>query len=346
MTAMRQAQGALRESLLSRIRDEVGRRERFAVFSHEEPDGDAIGSQVALTLALRKLGKTVVSFRYDGVPPALEFLNRDGALTPFRPGKDEAAVRDAEAIVVLDSCDYFRLGDVADAVKACGAFKINIDHHRDNSFFGDINYVRFEAGGAAELVFEVVRALGVPAEGAVAEGLYVGISTDTLGFKYIDPSGNTLQVVGELLRGGLDVEALQEKLYYLRPDTWLDDMAALLRRTVYEDGGAIAWFSIPASRVLTYAQRDLASETLHLLLSMRRVQAVAMLHEGRAGVEVWLRSKAGVDVGAAAKRLGGGGHRTAAGALLQGMGVGEAARRVTGEMRAAIRGDVTPRARS
>ena len=346
MRAMQQARGEHGEALLRRIREEVGRRGRVAVFSHEEPDGDAIGSQVALTLALRRLGKEVASFRYDGVPPALEFLNRDGALAPFRPGEDDAAVRAAEAIVVLDSCDYFRLGDVADAVKASPALKINIDHHRDNTFFGDINYVRFGAGGAAELVFEVVRALGVPAEGAIAEGLYVGISTDTLGFRYIDPSGNMLQILGELVRGGLDVEALQEKLYYLRPDTWLDDMAALLRRTAYEDGGAIAWFSVPASRYLTYSQRDLASETLHLLLSMKRVQAVAMLHEGRSGVEVWLRSKAGVDVGAAAKRLGGGGHRTASGTLVRGMAFGESARRVVGEMRAAVRGEVTPRARS
>lgn len=336
---MQQAQGAHKESLLRGIREAVGAHRRFAVFSHEEPDGDAIGSQVAVTLALRRLGKQVVSLRFDEVPPALEFLNRDGALAPYRPGADERAVGEAEVIVVTDSCAYYRLGDLAEMARGSRALTINIDHHRDNEFFGDINYVRFEAGGAAELVYEVIRALGVPVDGAIAEALYVGICTDTVGFKYVDPAGNMLRILAEIVGSGIDTEALQEKLYYLRPDTWLDDMAGLLRRVAYEDGGSIAWFSIPESRYLTYAQRDLASETLHHLLSMRRVQAVAMLHEGRSGIEVWLRSKSGVDVGAAAKRLGGGGHRTAAGALVRGMPFGDAARAVVGEMRAAVRGN-------
>jgi bifunctional oligoribonuclease and PAP phosphatase NrnA len=339
---MKQAQGELKESLLRGIREAIGGRRRFAVFSHEEPDGDAIGSQVAFSLALRALGKQVIAPRLDGEQPALEFLNRDGALSRYRPGEDERVIGEAEAIVVLDSCDYFRLGDMADAVKRSRALKINIDHHRDNSFFGDINYVRYEAGGAAELVYEVVKALGVPIRGAIADALYVGICTDTVGFKYVDPEGNMLLVLAELVRSGIDTDALQEKLYYLRPYTWLDDMAALIRRVAYEDGGAIAWFSIPGSRFLTYSQRDLASETLHQLLSMKRVQAVAMLHEERSGIEVWLRSKAGVDVGSAAKRLGGGGHRTAAGALVKGMGFGDAARRVVEEIRAAVRGSASP----
>lgn len=333
-----EAQGALKETLLRRIQEAVGAHQRFAVFSHEEPDGDAIGSQVALALALRKLGKRVIAPRCNDVPPPLEFLNRDGVLTPYRPGEDGRGLREAEVMVVVDSCDHFRLGDLADAVKGSRAITINIDHHRDNSFFGDVNYVRYEAGGAAELVYEVVKALGVPVGGAIADALYVGICTDTVGFRYVDPEGNMLLALAELVRSGIDTDALQEKLYYLRPDTWLDDMAALIRRVVYEDGGAIAWFSVPESRFLAYSQRDLASETLHQLLSMKRVRAVAMLHEEKAGIEVWLRSKSGVDVGAAAKRLGGGGHRTAAGVLVKGMGFGEAARRVVEEMRLAVRG--------
>lgn len=335
----RQAQGAAKKSLLAAIRGAVASRRRFAVLSHEEPDGDAIGSQVAVALALRALGKRVFAPRCDDVPPPLEFLNRDGILSPYRPGGNGGELRDAEAVFVLDSCDYYRLGDLSDSARENRGFKVNIDHHRDNAFFGDVNYVRFEAGGAAELAYEVVAALGVPVEGTIADALYVGICTDTVGFKYIDPEGNMLGILAALVKSGIDTDALQEKLYYLRPDTWLDDMAGLLRRTVYEDGGAIAWFSIPESRFLTYAQRDLACETLHQLLSMRRVQAVAMLHEERSGIEVWLRSKSGVDVGEAAKRLGGGGHRTASGALVRGMGFGEAALRVVGEMRRAIRGE-------
>lgn len=342
---MQQAQGPLRESLLGRIRDEIGRRERFAVFSHEEPDGDAIGSQIALTLALRKLGKTVVSFRYDGVPPALEFLNRNGALTPSRPGKDEEAVRDAEAVVVLDSCDYFRLGDMAEAVKACGAFKINIDHHRDNSFFGDINYVRFEAGGrgaglrggaGARCAGRGGRRRG-PLRGHLHRHARVQVHRPV----GQHPAGRRRTSQGRARRRGASGEALLSAARYLARRhggaSPADGVRGRRRHRLVLDPREPDPHLRPAGPGL----RDDAPAFKHAAGAGGRDAA-----RGQGGVEIWLRSKAGVDVGAAAKRLGGGGHRTAAGALVKGMGVGEAARRVTGEMRAAIRGDVTPRARS
>jgi phosphoesterase RecJ-like protein len=335
---MNQARNELKEKLLQEITRAVEAHDRFAVFSHEEPDGDAIGSQIAFTLTLRALGKQVVSTRLDEIPAALDFLNRDRAIEKYRPERDRERIIQAQVAVVLDSANYARLGAMAELVRGSGSLTINIDHHRDSAFFGDINFVRFAAGGTAELVFEVVKALGVPLSGTVAEAIYVGICTDTLGFKYMDPEGNLISVISELVKAGIDIEDLQERLYYFRPDSYLEDLATLLAGVSYENGGSLAWFSIPASNHLTYYQRDLAMEALHQLLSMRKIRAAVMFHDGRSGIEVWLRSKTDVDVGTAAERLGGGGHRTASGVLIRGMNLDQAVRAVLSQINAVLQG--------
>ena len=333
---MQQADKEHKEALASKIRDAIRRHDRFTVFSHEEPDGDAIGSQIAITTALRELGKEVVSLRIDPAPPALEFLNHDRAIRPYDPRRDNDLIRESQVTIIVDCCDYFRLGDLAGVVENTPSLKINIDHHRDNAFFGDLNYVRFIAGGAAELVFEVINALDIPVTGTIAEAIYVGMSTDTVGFRYIDPEGSMLRVIGELIKRGIDVEDLQEKIYCNQPDDYLENLAALLQTVTYEENGGLAWFTMFKSDYLSFYQRELASEALKLLLSVKRVRAALMLHQERAGIEVWLRSKKDVNVGRAAFRIGGGGHHTASGALIRGKtmeeGIAETLRSVRMEM--------------
>ncbi len=334
---MKQADSENKTELLENITEVIRKYDRFAVFSHEEPDGDAIGSQIAITTALRELGKEVVSLRVDPAPPALEFLNRDRAIRPYDPRRDDDLIRETQVTIIVDCCDYFRMGELAEVVKNSPSLKINIDHHRDNAFFGDLNYVRFIAGGAAELLFELITALGVPVTGTIAEAIYVGMSTDTVGFRYIDPEGSMLKVIGELIKGGIDVEDLQEKIYCNQPDDYLENLAALLQTVTYEENGALAWFTMFKSDYLSFYQRELASEALKLLLSVKRVRAALMLHQERAGIEVWLRSKKDVNVGRAAFRIGGGGHHTASGALIQGKtmeeGILETLRSVRMEMK-------------
>ncbi len=326
-----------RDNLLFRISRMIRENRSFAVFSHQEPDGDAIGSQVAVTAALKGLGKEVASLRVDPAPPALEFLNRDGLIRSYSPDRDDPAIERAGAVIVVDCCDYFRLGRLAGPAKAAGGKVVNIDHHRDNAFFGDVNYVRYEAGGTAELVFEVLKSLAVPISGTIADALYVGLSTDTVGFRYIDPEGNLLEVVRELIKGGIDVEDLQERIYCNQPDSYLEDLAALLRTVRYEEDGGLAWFTMFDSDSLTFYQRELASEALKQLLSIRRVRAAVMLHREAAGVEVWLRSKKDVNVNRAAGKVGGGGHHTAAGALVRDKSLEEATKAVLAAVREEMR---------
>ena len=323
--------------IIEEIRQAVLSRERFALFSHEEPDGDAIGCQVALTLALRELGKEALAFRLEPLSESLGFLNREEVIQFYEPDRDLPSIEKADVIFILDSCDYYRLGELAEPVRESSAHKINIDHHRDNAFFGDINLVRFSAGGAAQLLFPVIESLGVEVKGTIADAIYVGMSTDTVGFRYIDPDGNVIAVIERLIKAGIDVEDLQEKIYCNQPESYLDDLAALLAGVKYEKGGTLAWFVMPAKPHLTFYERELANEILKQLLSIKKIRAAAMLHQERNGVEVWLRSKTEVNVGAAALRLGGGGHRTASGALVRGGQLQEIIPRVLSEVRREMR---------
>jgi len=257
---MQQADQTHKAALSNIIRDTINQHKRFAIFSHEEPDGDAIGSQIAITTALRKLGKEVLSLRVDPSPPALEFLNCDQAIRKYDPVRDNNYIREAEVTIIVDCCDYFRLGDLAEIVEDSPSLKINIDHHRDNVFFGDLNYVRFIAGGAAELAFEVIKALEIPVTGIIAQAIYVGMSTDTVGFRYIDPEGSMLRVIDKLITGGIDVEDLQERIYCNQPDDYLENLAALLQTVTYEENGSLAWFTMFKSDYLSFYQRELASE--------------------------------------------------------------------------------------
>ncbi len=318
--------------IIAEISKVVLQGKRFALFSHEEPEGDAIGCQVALTLALRELGKEAYAFRLEPLSKSLDFLNREEVIRLYDPARDRSWIEEADICFILDSCNYYRLGELADPVRESPALKINIDHHRDNDFFADINLVRFSAGGAAQLLFPVIESLGVKVAGTMADAIYVGMCTDTVGFRYIDPEGNVIAVIERLIKAGIDVEYLQEKIYCNQPDSYLDDLAALLAGVKYEKGGTLAWFTLPDQPHLTFYERELANEILKLLLSIKKIRASAMLHQEKNGVEVWLRSKTEVDVGSAALRLGGGGHRTASGALVRGGKLEETIPRVLSEV--------------
>nr|HPQ66534.1 DHHA1 domain-containing protein [bacterium] len=262
------------------------------------------------------------------------FLNRGSVIEKYDPPRHDSLLARCDAVAMVDCCDFYRLGRLETAAKTVPGPVVNIDHHRDNGFFGAVNYVRFSAGGAAQLVFETLKAMGVAIAGQIAEALYVGLSTDTVNFRYIDPEGRMIGMLGELVEAGIDIELLQERLYCSNRDTYLDDLYAILRSVSYERDGNLAWFTLYRSEHLSFYQRELASEALKQLLSLERVRAAVMMHEENAGVEVWLRSKRDADVGSAAKVLGGGGHQTAAGALLRGARLEEAIPRVLEEVSA------------
>src|SRR5438270_2288054 len=172
---------------------------RFAILSHVSPDGDALGCQIALALSLQQLGKEVRVWNEDGMLEKYSFLPRAELLT-----KPPAGPEDVDVAIALDTAIQNRLGT---ALEAIGSAKIwiNIDHHPSNPGYGDLVYIDSTAPATGQILFELIKNQNLPLNRAIAENLFVAISTDTGSFQYPNTTARTFEIVSELVRAGVDV---------------------------------------------------------------------------------------------------------------------------------------------
>ena len=299
--------------------EEIGRilreHQRFAILSHVRPDGDALGSQLALALSLKQLGKEVRVWNEDGMLEKYSFLPRAELLTkpPSTPDVVDVAV-------ALDTAIQNRLGTALAAVRSAKIW-VNIDHHLSNPCYGDVVYVDPVAPATAEIVFGLINSQGLPFNHEIAENLYAAISTDTGSFQYPQTSARTFEIAAELIRAGLDVGRLNQQLYESYPRRRLELLRELLRTMRFERGGRVASFSLS---VRTAAELGVLPEDNEGLIDhLRAIRGVIVavffeeLAEGK--VRVSMRSKSDVvDVCAICQKFGGGGHTLAAGARVRG----------------------------
>jgi len=299
--------------------EEIGRilreHQRFAVLSHVRPDGDALGSQLALALSLKQLGKEVRVWNEDGMLEKYSFLPRAELLTkpPSTPDVVDVAV-------ALDTAIQNRLGTALAAVRSAKIW-VNIDHHLSNPCYGDVVYVDPVAPATAEIVFRLIKSQSLPFNHDIAENLYAAISTDTGSFQYPQTSARTFEIAAELIRAGLDVGRLNQQLYENYPRRRLELLRELLRTMRFECGGRVASFSLS---IRTAAELGVLPEDNEGLIDhLRAIRGVIVavffeeLAEGK--VRVSMRSKSdAVDVCAICQKFGGGGHTLAAGARVRG----------------------------
>ncbi len=212
--------------------------ECFAVLSHVRPDGDALGSQLALALSLQQLGKKVRLWNEDGMLEKYSFLPRAELLT-----KPPEAAEDVDVAIALDTAIQNRLGTALTAVRSAKTW-INIDHHLSNPGYGDLVYVDSAAPATGEIIFELIKNQGFPFNRDIAENLYAAISTDTGSFQYPKTSARTFEIAAELVRAGLDVGRLNQQLYENYPRRRVELLRELLRTMRFEHGGRVASFSL------------------------------------------------------------------------------------------------------
>jgi len=299
--------------------EEIGRilreHQRFAILSHVRPDGDALGSQLALALSLKQLGKEVRVWNEDGMLEKYSFLPRAELLTkpPSTPDVVDVAV-------ALDTAIQNRLGTALAAVRSAKIW-VNIDHHLSNPCYGDVVYVDPVAPATAEIVFRLIKSQSLPFNHDIAENLYAAISTDTGSFQYPQTSARTFEIAAELIRAGLDVGRLNQQLYENYPRRRLELLRELLRTMRFECGGRVASFSLS---IRTAAELGVLPEDNEGLIDhLRAIRGVIVavffeeLAEGK--VRVSMRSKSdAVDVCVICQKFGGGGHTLAAGARVRG----------------------------
>ncbi|MDQ3626588.1 MAG: DHH family phosphoesterase, partial [Verrucomicrobiota bacterium] len=174
--------------------------------SHVRPDGDAFGSQLALALSLRELGKKVTVWNEDGLLEKYDFLP-GGELLQQPPDEPQTF----DIVVALDTATQLRLGTAGDAATA--PTWINIDHHPSNPRYGDLVHIDSIAPATGQILFEFLSSENLPMNAAIAENLFVAISTDTGSFQYPSTTARTYEIGAELLRAGVDVGRVSQLLY-------------------------------------------------------------------------------------------------------------------------------------
>ena len=300
--------------------DEIGKalreHQQFVVLGHVRPDGDALGSQLALGLSLKQLGKNVRIWNEEGMLEKYSFLPGAEWLT-----KPPAMAEHVDVVVALDTAIQNRLGNTLAAI-ASAKLWINIDHHLSNPGYGDLVLIDSGAPATGEIIFRLMKSQGLPMNHDIAENLYAAISTDTGSFQYPKTSARTFEIAAELVRAGnLDVGKISQQLYENYPRRRLELLRELLRTMRFSECGRVATFSLSLN---TAAELGVIPEDNEGLIDhLRAVHGVIVavffeeLSDGK--VRVSMRSKdERIDVCAICQKFGGGGHALAAGARVRG----------------------------
>lgn len=301
-------------SLIRRLQDSLKTGRRTLVVSHIDPDGDALGTQLAFGHYLRDLGQDVVMACDSTIPakyqflPEIERLVTSDAVDRHRP---------FDRILVLECPSLERLGKVKDLVSD-NATLINIDHHPDNSWTGDINWLNSSASSVGELAFEYLAQVGYRIGPEVATQLYTAILTDTGRFRFQSTGPKTFAAAAVLVRCGAAPRSISDSVYYNMDPATIKLTGLLISRLEYYDDGLLCIMAMPRS-LLAESGANLADieGLVDYSLYTRGVQVGALLREVDAGhTKVSLRSDGSLNVSAIATIQNGGGHAGAAGCRL------------------------------
>ena len=279
---------------------------------HVHPDGDVLGTLFGLGLALGAAGASVTFAGPHPVPETLSFL----------PGADRWQVWKAapgmfDVIVMTDCPNPVRSEGLLETARGPHTRLLNIDHHPDNRRYGTVNWIDPSAAATGEMIFDLVRALGLRVTPAVALNLFTAIHTDTGSFRYSNTTPRTFRIAAELAAAGADPALVSDRLYQQRAGDWLVQLGEVLRRVEISDDGQIAWLSLP--RGLVSREFLDAEDLVGYPRSVRGVKVAVLFSEEAPGkIKASLRGKGDVPVNAIAHRFGGGGHENAAGCTLSG----------------------------
>lgn len=293
------------------IVDAVREKQRFVVTSHSRPDGDSIGSALAFAYAARALGKEVLVVNKDAAPPSLMTF----------PGVADITVADRvtgefDAAVIMECGDLARPG----VGGLDQYFLINIDHHPGNTGYGTLNWYDESAAACGEMVYDLIKALGVPMTKEIATHIYLAILTDTGSFHYSSISPRSFRISAEMLEAGVDPVAVARAVYDSNTMGRLRLFGSVLNTMQVDATGRIAII------YLDHAMARAASGTyddtdglINLPLTVKEIQSVVFFKQTEGDTyRVSMRSKGDIDIGSIAKEFGGGGHKNAAGCSVTG----------------------------
>ena len=299
--------------MIDQIACAIKNGEDFLVASHINPEGDAIGSTLAMTHALRGMNKKVVAYNKDPLPYNLRFLPGSDQIlrelpSGFSPG----------TAIILDCGNLDRMGKAKKLLD--GIEVINIDHHATNPLFGTLNWVLAEASSTGEMLVPILKKIGARFTPEISSCIYTAILTDTGCFKFSNTSSEVLRVAGEMIELGADPAVIAHHLFDSQTAGNLKLLGMVLNTLQVELGDSYASAHVTKEMFRsTQTDHDATEGFVDYLRSIEGVEVAALFREeDERKVKVSLRSKGEVDVLKIAEGLGGGGHKAAAGCLLEG----------------------------
>jgi bifunctional oligoribonuclease and PAP phosphatase NrnA len=302
------------------------------LLGHVHPDADVLGTLLAIGIALEPTGWSVTLAGPHPVPAPLRFL----------PGAEryrawQTAPRAFPVIVMTDCPNPDRAEGLLEDARGVGGQVFNIDHHPDNRRYGTVNWIDPGAAATGEMVFDLLRALGLKITADIAVNLFTAIHTDTGSFRYSNTTPRTLRIAAELLECGVRPDVVTDRLYQQRPPDALPQLGEILRRVQVSGDGAVAWLGIEQGLVSDAFAA--AEDLVNYPRSIAGVRVAVLLREEEPGVvKVSLRGKGDVPVNRIARRFGGGGHDNAAGCTVAGT-LPETTERVLAAVREALSGE-------
>ncbi|MGV3771853.1 MAG: DHH family phosphoesterase [Verrucomicrobiales bacterium] len=317
--------------VIDKILDAIKESQTICVVGHVRPDGDCIGSQLGLTIALQNAGKTVCCWNQDLLPAKLEFLDPKKIVQQPTPGKQ------FDCVIATDCASLERLGTVVDFIKERKIF-INIDHHASNTRYGDLNWIAAREPSTGELIFRLLKAANWPITPSISDCLFTAVSTDTGSFQYPTTRPATYHVAGELVKRGANLAKICEEVYQSFPLARVRLLQHVYNNFKLTHNNQIGYFWLKKKDYARTGSDPCDSEGLiDHIRAIDPVVLAAVFEEIEPNLtRISLRSKSRkVDVNVIAGMFGGGGHQAAAGARIEGTPLA-VQRRVVGALKKAL----------
>jgi len=302
---------------MERIVQRINNSRHILIASHAEPDGDSLGSLVALGLALSKLGKKVTLYNSSSIPAVYRFLS--GAERIVRHIKKASTY---DLAIILDCGDIGRIGE-GSAVVGQIPMIINIDHHVSNTAFGHVQFVDTSACATAEIVYRLISTLGIAVDKAIATSIYTGILTDTGSFRFSNTNQAAFAISKAMIEAGVEPHRVAQYVFGTYSLGRIKLLNLALNSIEISENGKLSMMTITRSML---NETGTNAEDLDGMINYARriedVKIAALIHEIKNGsskfsnmnrYHVSLRSNSSVDVAQIASKFGGGGHKSAAG---------------------------------
>jgi len=303
-----------RPKIIDKILDAIKDAKDIVVVGHIRPDGDCIGSQLGLAVALKNEGKRVCCWNQDGVPDKLRFLDPDKLVEKPKSGKS------FDLVIATDAASFERLGTVGPAVMD-RKLLINIDHHESNTRYGDINWVSPHEPSSGELIYKLLKWANWPITKEISNCLFTAVSTDTGSFQYPTTRPSTYHVAGDLVKRGADLATICDQVYQSFPLARMRLVRHVYNKFRLTHNDQIAYFWLKQKDYArTGSAKDDSEGLIDHIRALDPVEVACMFEEISPDLtRISLRSKKeNVNVSDIAALFGGGGHPAAAGARIEG----------------------------